>query len=67
MHMLSRSVSYMQNIEGTQWKLLKKFITQSMFCQPLFIRCSLQEMAKFKGYLVVFQNQISLCACSIGL
>ena len=48
-----------------------KVISQSIHYRPLFIRCSLRKMAKFKtlsfGQTTFFQHHTSSCTASIGL
>ena len=48
MHMLTRSLVCMQNIEEIQLNLWKKLITQRMHYQPLFTRYSRRKMAKLE-------------------
>ena len=57
MHIFTRSVTCMQNIEGIQRKLWEELITQSMHYQPLFTGCGLQKMSKFKT-LSFYQKNI---------
>ena len=42
------SVTYLQNAEKIQWKLLDELISQCMHYQPLFTKCSRRKMAKLK-------------------
>ena len=46
MHIFNMSVTYLQNAEKIQWKLLMELISQSMPYQPLFTWCSHPKMAK---------------------
>ena len=47
MHIFNMSVTYLQIVEKIQWKLLEELISQSMHCQPLFIKYCRRKMAKF--------------------
>ena len=54
------SVTYLQNDEKIQWKLLKELISQSMHFQPLFTRSSRRKMAKLKTYKFVKKYLFSI-------
>ena len=45
MHIFNMSVTYLQIVEKIQRKLLEELISQSMHCQPLFIKYNLRKMA----------------------
>ena len=47
MHIFNMSVTYLQTVEKIQWKLLEELISQSIHCQPLFIKYSRRKMATF--------------------
>ena len=46
MQIFNLSVTYLQSVENIQWKLKGELISQSMYYQLLFTRCSHQKMAK---------------------
>ena len=49
MHIFNISVTYLQNAEKIQWKLLEELISQSVHYQPYFTRCSRLKTAKLKN------------------